>query len=149
MKASSIKNYISTDIWQSYFKFCFERNPFDKAISRYYWSTREPRPKIEDYLNAAPTTLLSNWNNYTINDQIVVDFVGHYENLNNDLEVVIDKLGLPEKLSLPRAKGGYRKNRAHYSAILNDAARTRVEIVCAKEIAAFKYQWINTEESFQ
>ena len=28
-------------VWSSYFKFCFERNPWDKVISRYWWSFRE------------------------------------------------------------------------------------------------------------
>ena len=146
MEASSIKNYVNKEIWQSYFKFCFERNPFDKAISRYYWSTQEPRPKIEDYLNSAPIKLLSNWNNYTINDRIVADFVGRYENLNNDLEIIQEKLGLPEKLELPNAKGNFRKNRKHYSTVLNDLARRRIEVVCAKEITTFKYQWVEQGE---
>ncbi|NET28114.1 sulfotransferase family 2 domain-containing protein [Okeania sp. SIO1I7] len=150
IEASSVKKLVGEEVWKSYFKFCFERNPFDKAISNYYWSTRsntpESRPKIEDYLNSAPIKHLSNWNNYTINDKIVVDFVGNYENLNNDLEIITDKLGLPEKLSLPRAKGNSRKNQSHYSTVLNDSARTRIEIVCAKEITAFNYQWVDFEE---
>lgn len=141
MEASSIENHVSEEIWQTYFKFCFERNPFDKAVSLYYWSTHEPRPQIADYLNSVPIGLLSNWNNYTMDDRVVVDFIGNYENLDNDLETITDKLGLPEKLSLPRAKGNYRKNRAHYSTVLNNSVRARVEIVCAKEIAAFKYHW--------
>ncbi|MDR5638173.1 MULTISPECIES: sulfotransferase family 2 domain-containing protein [unclassified Thermosynechococcus] len=34
--AAEVNNAINPDIWHNYFKFCFERNPFDKAISRYY-----------------------------------------------------------------------------------------------------------------
>lgn len=139
--ARFVRDCISDEKWSGYFKFCFERDPFDKAISRYFWSTRDPRPEISEYLNSALVELLSNWNIYAINDQIAVDFVGRYENLADDLATIRDKLGLPEQLSLPRAKSSYRTNREHYSSVLNGEARTRIEVVCAKEIAALDYCW--------
>ena len=139
--AHFIRENVGEDIWRSYFKFCFERNPFDKAISRYYWSTREPRPEISDYLESVQINLLSNWDIYTINDQIAVDFVGRYENLEDDLAIVKDKLGIFGELSLPKAKGAYRLNRDHYSNVLNPQARTRIELICAKEMLAFDYRW--------
>lgn len=40
MSAASLKQRIDESSWCSYFKFCVERNPFDKAISLYYWRTR-------------------------------------------------------------------------------------------------------------
>lgn len=136
-----IQDNVAQDSWDNYFKFCFERDPFDKAISRYYWSTREPRPDIADYLESVPIKLLSNWDIYTINDQIAVDFVGRFENLSDDLAIVARKLGLVGELSLPRAKGGYRVDRQHYSQVLNTQAHARIELVCAKEMAAFGYSW--------
>ena len=142
--AEFIRNSIPARIWNSYFKFTFERNPFDKAISRYYWSTQEPRPEMVEYLNSVQSHLLSNWDIYTINDQIEVDFVGRYENLDEDLAKIKEKLGLPIEFNLPRAKGKYRTNREHYSRVLSPEARARIETVCAKEIAAFDYRWIDT-----
>jgi len=147
-EARFIRNNIEEDIWRSYFKFCFEREPFDKSISVYYWYTRgytdEPRPDISDYLDSVRYKLLSNWDIYTMNDQIAVDFVGRYENLTDDLAVISDKLGLPGEINLPRAKGNYRKNREHYSTLLDAKARARVELVCAKEMCAFNYRWHNS-----
>lgn len=139
--AKFIREHLGRDIWDKYFKFCFERNPFDKAISRYYWSTREPRPPIAEYLNSAKSELLSNWEIYTIEDRIAVDFIGRYESLAADLATVQERLALPDRIVLPRAKGGYRQNRAHYSEVLNAEARTRVECVCSKEMAALGYGW--------
>ena len=139
--AHFIRENIEEEIWNSYFKFCFERNPFDKAISRYYWSTREPRPKISNYLLSAPIKLLSNWDIYTINDEIVVDFVGRYEHLNHDLAAVVEKIGILSQLAMPITKGGYRKDREHYSNVLDTQSRARIELVCAKEIVALGYSW--------
>ncbi len=134
------------DIWKNYFKFCFERNPFDKAISRYYWSTSAPRPAIDDFLETAPPLLLSNWNTYTVDDELAVDFIGRYENLVEELSQVASRLGLPGTIDLPLAKVGVRTNRDHYSNVLNSQARSRIESVCAKEIAAFNYQWCESSE---
>jgi len=140
-KAQYIKENMCDEIWNTYFKFCFERNPFDKAISRYYWSTSEPRPKIYDYLSAAQIKYLTNWDIYTINDQVAADFVGRYENLADDLAVVANKIGIPGPLNLPQAKSGYRQNREHYSHVLDPQSRARIELVCAKEITALNYAW--------
>jgi hypothetical protein len=71
-----------------------------------------------------------------INDRIAVDFVGRYESLGTHLKMLQDRLGLPNEIIFPRAKSGYRQNPAPYSQILNSEGRARVEIVCAKEMAA-------------
>ena len=139
--ASFIRANLGPEIWDGYFKFCFERNPFDKAISRFYWSTREPRPPISEYLISAKPKLLTNWDIYTIDGRVAVNFVGRYETLEADLAAVRSRLGLPEDIVLPRAIGGYRQDRTHYSQILNAAARARVESVCAREMAALGYCW--------
>lgn len=141
-----IKTHIGDRIWNSYFKFCIERNPFDKAISRYYYSTRDfdPRPEINNYLLTVPTQKLSNWYIYTINDAIEVDFIGRYEKLNNDISTIMHMLNLPYDGNLPKAKSQYRMDYRHYSRVLNKKSRDHIEVVCAKEIKAFSYEW-NTQ----
>src|SRR5918997_5095351 len=46
--AERVRVLIGTAIWDEYYKFCFERNPWDKAISLYFWLTRnrDPRPTL-------------------------------------------------------------------------------------------------------
>lgn len=139
--AAYVRANIGSDIWNSYFKFCFERNPFDKAVSRYYWSTTDGQPTIESYLESAPVRLLSDWDTYTINDHIAVDFIGRYENLRQDLAHVASLLGLPAQPSLPRAKSEHRPKRTTYVELLTPRARGRIERVCAKELNAFDYRW--------
>jgi len=139
--AAYVRKYVGEKTWGSYFKFSFERNPFDKAVSRYYWSTEEPRPSASEYLDSAPVELLTDWPIYTINDQLAVDFLGRYENLKADMKFVAERLGLPGEINLLYAKGGYRPKRSHYRDVLDEQARARIEVVCAKEIAALKFQW--------
>ena len=136
-----VRSNVEDAIWSSYFKFCFERNPYDKAVSRYYWSTKEPRPALSDYLDSVPVDQLSNWYLYTINDQIAVDFVGCYESLEDDLTEVARLLRMPQIPELPKAKSHHRLDRRHYSAVIDSRARARIELVCAKEIGTFNYSW--------
>lgn len=139
--ASHVSANVQPDVWREYYKFCFERNPFDRAISHYYWSDRDQERPINDYIIEAPDEMLSNWGLYTIDDDIAVDFVGRYEDLAADLATVASKLGLPELTGLPRAKSRFRLDRAHYSELLNAKSRARIEAVCAKEMDAFHYRW--------
>jgi hypothetical protein len=140
--AETIRRYVGEHVWTSYFKFSIERDPFDKAISRYYWSTKPPRPPLSEFLAAAQARYLSNWHLYTIDDRVAVDFMVRYERLADDLATVSKRLNLPE-LALPRAKGGHRESRAHYSSLIDVDGRARIEQVCAREIAEFGYQWVD------
>ena len=42
MPAFELRKRVPSDIWNSYFKFCVERNPWDKVLSHYHMhATRE------------------------------------------------------------------------------------------------------------
>ncbi|MEO1297640.1 MAG: sulfotransferase family 2 domain-containing protein [Cyanobacteria bacterium J06636_16] len=142
--AQFIRNHVSNCLWNNYFKFCFERNPFDKAISLYYFFIAE-HPElpadITEHLRATSVDYLSNWCRYTIEDKVAVDFVGRYETLSDDLETIRQRLGLPHPIRLPRAKGDFRKDRRHYSQVLPSDSRNWIATTCAKEMNHFGYAW--------
>lgn len=141
--ARYVREALEPEVWNTYFKFSFERDPFDKAISSYYWRTKklDPRPTIADFLGTVPQRRICNWDVYAIDDEICVDFVGRYERLNEDLAFIKDKLGLPGELTLERTKAGHRQNRDHYSQVLDSKSRDIIERVCAREIRALNYRW--------
>ena len=68
------------------------------------------------------------------------------EDLEIEVTRVSERLGL-EGLALPsvRTKGGYRRDRRHYSQVLNNAARRHIEALCAREIEMFAYGWTDME----
>ncbi|MGF1522355.1 MAG: sulfotransferase family 2 domain-containing protein [Leptolyngbyaceae cyanobacterium] len=142
--AQFIRANISDRLWHNYFTFCFERNPFDKAISLYYFrKTQHPElpADISEHLQTTAVDLLSNWRRYTIDDQVAVDFVGRYERLSEDLETVRQQLRLPHPLSLPRAKSNFRQDKRHYSQVLPADSRDWIATTCAKEMNYFGYSW--------
>lgn len=138
--AGLVRHYVGHDLWKDYFTFTVERNSFDKAVSRYHWHPGRSRPPMEEFFARSPVLHLSDWPTYTVNDDVIVDRVVRFERLQDDLDEVADRLGLPA-LSLPRAKGGHRPEKSHYSDVLSPMSRARIEIVCAKEIRHFGYQW--------
>ena len=48
MPARELREKIGEETWNSYFKFCFERNPWDRAISAYHWENRS-KSKLPDF----------------------------------------------------------------------------------------------------
>lgn len=145
--AKDIKNMIFPKTWSDYYKITVERNPWDKAISRYWWDRKGKNdfPSISKYLQYLATNnpeMLTNWNIYTIDDNIVVDKIMRYENINNDFNEVVNILGL-NGLSLPKikSKGKWREDRRPYSDVLKKEDELLIERVCKKEILAFNYKF--------
>jgi DNA-binding cell septation regulator SpoVG len=141
--AAQVRRAIGRDVWDSYFKFTIERNPFDKAVSGYWYYTKkkDQRPKLEDFLLGLPPKTMSDWHIYSIGQEIAVDFVARQERLVHDLDLLSARLGINISMPSTRAKGGHRQDRRHFSESLTPLARSRIELVCWREIAAFGYEW--------
>lgn len=150
---SQLRELVDPEIFSQYFKFTLERNPWDRAVSRYYWqkhrwerSGRTGFPGIGDFLAQTAEEKphwLTNWDHYAEGDSIAVDRVLRYENLSEELEHLRRDLGVEGDISLPkkRAKGGLRSAREHYGALLGPQERALVERVCSREITAFGYEF--------
>ena len=138
--AEYIREHIARDVWDSYFKFCFERNPWDKVISWYFWKNQtEPRPSISEYIASGKANNIKGFEAYTVNGDIVVDEVYLYENLPQAMAEIAGKLGLPEVPELPHAKSGTRRDKRSYREVLGPADVDKIRKVYAREIAYFGY----------
>ncbi len=138
MPASKIRDLIGAPIWNSYFKFCVERDPWHKAVALYGASTRglDPKPSIAEFIARATPEMLSNFSIYSIDGALAVDRVIRFEHLAAELEAVGNLLNLPQRLSLP---AGNVAAEAHYSSMLGPAERAVIDAACAREIETFGY----------
>ena len=147
ISARKIQEKIDSHIWDSYFKFCFERNPWDKTVSVYFFDKKfqgySKDLSFEDYLQTDRGKEFPQFNYplYTKNDSVIVDFIGKYENLQSDLKIAYDKIGIDFDDWMPHAKGGYRTEKKHYSSYYNEASRKLVETHFNKEIDLFGYKF--------
>lgn len=144
MPARELKPLLGDAVWNSYYKFCFERNPWDRLVSQYYWKNQHmPRPSISEFLRAGGAEGLKEKGRgvYTIDNQVVVDKIYLFEDMQNAIADIQTKLQLPEALVLPNAKGGFRQDRRHYSQILTAEEKAFIETLFQQEIAMLGYQF--------
>jgi hypothetical protein len=141
MSAAAIRKRMGRRMWDRYFTFCFERNPWEKVISGFFWERgrRGVELDFEDYVLHA--SLPSDFDRYSFDGRSVgVDFVGRYEHLDEELQKVLDRLGIRTPVALGREKGNFRPREATVDTMFTDAMSARVERVFAREIAAFGFE---------
>jgi hypothetical protein len=144
MPAREVRGKIGEQTWNSYFKFCFERNPWDRAISQYFWENRSKKrpPDFDRYLHEMQRrNILSNFDIYSIDGSIAVDAVYQYEDLAAELGRIVERLGLPGGLELPDAKRDTRRDRRPYQEFYTEHARDFVAKACEREIREFGYRF--------
>jgi hypothetical protein len=142
--ALSVRRLVGEATWQSYYKFCVVRNPWDLMVSYYYWiHRREPRPSLAEFIarQKVRTTSSLGYDLYTVDGQVAVDRVCRYENLSAELKEVTAKIGLSGELRLPQAKAGHRSDRREYRELLGPAERAKVEELFSREIDLFGYRF--------
>jgi hypothetical protein len=143
MPAKKVRSVIGREAWDSYYKFAVERNPWDAAVSYYYFRLRhlDAKPTISEWLRSGDLDILKrNYRNiYTIDGKIAVDKVCRYDRLEEDLAEVWAEVALPEPLDLPRAKSGFRTDRRSYRDVLNEQDADYVARLFAPEIEAFAF----------
>ena len=142
MSARDIKERVGDDIWNSYYKFCVVRNPWERIVSMYYWKHRnETPPPMSAFLESGYPRLLMErgYDLYTIEGDVVVDNVCRFENLEEEMRLLRRRLKLPSSIDLPRAKSGFRKDRRHAADILNATQKEKIRDMFSEEIRLFKY----------
>jgi hypothetical protein len=140
------------DAWKNYYKFCFVRNPWDRAVSDYKWRTRKKKrsqisfveflERINDPLRPDPEEVVplpaTNWSLYTIEDRMAVDYVGRFENLYADMQHVCEQIGLAfDPSCFPHAKK--LRDNTDYREWYNEYTKHLVAEANRHEIATFGY----------
>ncbi len=147
--AKQLRRHVSPEIWNSYYKFCFERNPWDKVVSYYHYirdfhargGGKSVPDSIEEFVECGWAGQVSDFDRYTIDDSLAVDHVGRYENLNTELGEIARRLNLPESLTLPSAKVGIRKQSGSLSNTLAPAVREKIREMFSREIRMFGFRF--------
>lgn len=118
--ASLARRRLGAEIWSGYTKLSVVRNPWDRAVSMFFWKSNKQTetPDISgftDFLIEKKRYLASNYRNYMIDGKDVVDVYLRYEHFEEDMRrFEAEKPGLSglwDTLTLIHAKGSTR-NRA-------------------------------------
>jgi hypothetical protein len=162
--AAELRERYGDELWRSYFKFAFVRNPWDRLVS--WWemirrNTAQRRPMngfqryvierastFEEFVRNCDTDFQdSDGSKWIFRNQVdylsdasghlLVDFVGRFESLPRDFAVVAARLGLPS-LALPHVNPSPR---ADYLPYYSPELRQLVAQRYPRDIAAFGYEF--------
>jgi len=145
IRAHVVRWAVGEQIWRDYYTFCFERNPWDKAISWYYWERQfHPNLSLDDFFASGHFTQVGGpggYDLYSENDKVIVDRVCRYETLAEEMATLAQRWGFEAFPSLPRAKSEFRTDRRHYRDILTPQQRDQVARAFHREIQLFGYSF--------
>jgi hypothetical protein len=159
MPAWQVKRQLDPSIWNSYFKFCVIRNPFDKVVSAFhFFQGMEERGFHKMPVGPAESEIerFRSWVEieigkrrrvvdrycYTIKDSICVDYFIRFENLKHDIGEVCKRVEVPLQLaSLPNFVSRFRPQEIPLLDYYDEPTRQVVERVFDFELAEFGYQF--------
>lgn len=142
--------------FDKFFKFCFVRNPWDRAFSLYsFWRNQKSsdkfyewdskqvnvckRLKFKEFLLRIKQGMPTLCRRPHVKSQYSftkgVDFIGRFENIDEDYSKVRDALNLPP-LKLPHLNKSQHK---HYSRAYDEESIQLVNDIYKKDIAEFNY----------
>ena len=142
--AWGVRQAVPPEIWNSYFKFCVERNPWDKVVSDYSMIRHRSggRVSFEEYIRHG--RFPKSWELYTDQDNrtLLVDEVLRWERLDEQLGEVFTRLGVPWDGALNvHAKSGYRADRKPSAEWYDERQKARVAQAFRQEIEQFGYEF--------
>lgn len=139
MPATEIRDAVGPDIWNSYFKFCYERHPYLKSISLFHMNRHHHHGDKSGYTFDAwlgPKTVPTDFFMYTDESgKPIVDQIFRYKSLHETFPATCKKLGIPCEGLESRAKSNYEKVPVDLTA----ANKTFLQDAFAAEFAAFGF----------
>jgi hypothetical protein len=151
MPAVEIIRRLGQERWNEYFKFTIVRNPYDRCVSRFFWTlnrgSKQPGKwgvdTLSKFVRYFPEYVNENWNLYTVGDEILVDYAVRYEHLESDLAHVSERIGLignlAEDMRKLQAKAGFRPNGVDYASLIGPEERVIIRNLCIGEVNKFGY----------
>lgn len=135
--------------FDSYFKFTIVRNPWDRLLSQYFFRVgddsqrgflcRRKNTSFKEFLqNPFPIGHVQQFSSISNkNEDVLVDFIGKFENLQQDFNTICDKIGFPRQ-QLPHKNKTKHK---HYTEYYDDETKQIVAEKYAKDIEYFGYKF--------
>lgn len=137
MSAEMVQAVLPDSRFDDYYKFCVERNPWDKVVSHYFGYTGG-RVAFSEYIDSGH--FYSDFANYSDGEgNLLVDRVVRFENLNEELTEVFSLLGVPFQGALKNSIHTEHKKRKPYQEYYSREQELKVAGVFNKEIELLGY----------
>ena len=134
--------------WDFYFKFAFVRNPWDLRVSSYHYGLKQPgrhgrnarNKTFEQYIRTYTPhhkAFRGKSQSYFLGNVSEFDFIGRFENLQDDFDIVCNKIGTPG-LKLPHI---HKTDHKPYWEYYTDETRELITKLYANDIETFGYKF--------
>ena len=130
--------------FDKFYSFTFVRNPFSRLLSEYFYL--KDRLKLSKDIKKELIYLAEQSENGVMGNHCVsqykfinnkINFIGKLENLQQDFDIICDKIGIPQQ-QLPHKN---KSNHKHYTEYYDDETRQIVAEKYAKDIEYFGYKF--------
>ena len=150
------KMNMNQEKWNNYYKFCFIRNPYDRIVSAWNHVNRFNIP-FKNFLNLKD---LCNDVEYMhmfmpqyrsmINEKAnsYINFIGHFENLNEDFEIILNNLGIKNIIHNKNYKLNVR-NHKYYYEYYDQESLEKVNILMKEDFDNLDYKKIEKVEELK
>lgn len=146
-----IREEVGEKVFHEYFKFTIVRNPWDKAISQFFYMRQRPDlreyigMKEEDsfkvYLQLTEKKLHVQWEKQhkflqDDNGKMLVDYVGRLERMQQDAANIFERIGI--QAEIPHVNATRHK---HYSEYYDDESKEMVGEMYKEDIEFLHYSF--------
>lgn len=146
--------------FRDYFKFCFVRNPWDRAVSTYFYLKSGGAGLVDAYFTRTIQDQYTSFDSFVMDfldesrihehellrpqylyihdiaGNCMVDFVGRFESIDEDFRHVADKLGVDAQLPVSN-----KSARTDYAQYYSPAHMEKIGRLYHKDIALFGYRF--------
>lgn len=147
LSLQQLRPHLGEDDFNTYFKFAFVRNPYDRFVSYCAFMTRDtphfktaPQNVMRYFLFEAPREdhiLFRPQNELLVNDEgrLLTDYVGRVEEMQASYDTICERIGIPSA-TLGKVNSS---ERGDYRSYYTDELRAGVEARYGKDIELFGY----------
>jgi Sulfotransferase family len=148
LPAPEIIKLMGREAFESYFSFAIVRNPWDWQVSLYKFVLKDPSNQHHSLVKAlGGFDAYIKWRCekearfqkdfiYSSDNELLVDFVGHFEQLDADFQSICSRIGI--SASLPKLNVS---NERPYQQYYTDETRELVRRTFAPDITLFGYDF--------
>ena len=150
--ANEVRKEMGEEVWNQYFKFSFVRNPLSWTASWYNFRSRDELKNkdsqnhsnytgnmtFEEFIKSDDWVVAGDGQSSWVTDdegKVIVDYIGKFENLQNDFDEVCSRIGIP-RIKLPSVNIS-RNSKADQS--YTDELRGIVKTRLSKDFRLFEY----------
>lgn len=137
LSCQDVIDKIGKEKWNDYIKFTIVRNTYDRIIQSYLDNDGKKLYLTFNKYLLEDDYIIDNWSIYTINDEVKMDVIINYDNLETELNELFRQIGIKKTFEL--SKDNVIKRPINKNGFLTIENIKIIENLFEKEIEYFNY----------